>query len=307
MFYIDYLLEQDSSCCYQLILNDKVIGRAPIKEDFSINTSYTWKDQDNRSVVDLIRDAMRQTFKNARQLQGHMQSVVAYATGDQKMRASAYANIATGKNPIDTTYLTTPTLAHTASTYNLPTMTFIFINKEDTTKHILDAENFLWHVSGALRKQDKKNIYEGYASQVQGPKPGYKFQKNGNSKEETSSQGFKLKKGNLEVINISLQSLNVEFSRELNLDGFPQAIKITLGYKDTKRRYPADAIELVRMSGNQESYYARQNTQKTKTTKKKTKASPAKKAAPDAEETRAINTMSDQQFSDYMINEQSRI
>lgn len=265
-FYIDDLLK--SNDCYILELGGVVIGRAPINEDFTISSTYTWQQQDIRSIVDLFKDAMRQTFKNARQIQGHLQSIVAAFTGNAKLQSDAYANISSGKAPLDTSYLTIPVLTHTKAEYSIPEMKFLFFNKDDSGQHIKDAENFLWEVSavavdkvkrseevkdkkGKVVKDKNGNIvtqdYEirTYKTPRPGGKPGYYYKKSETSQPETAN-GFTIVKGNIRLTELSLQKIDVSFSKELNLKGYPQAIRISLTYQDTQRRYPADSIELLR-------------------------------------------------------------
>lgn len=262
MFYIDDLLIENE--CYILEIGGKPIGRAPIKEDLVLRSSYEWQDTDIRSVVDLFMDSMKQTFKNFRQLQGHAQQFMGRVIADDpELAREGYKNIAAGKTPLDTKYLTIPLYVRSQSAYQLPSLTFIFVNKDDGTTHLEEAEKFLWQVSGVKKGEYEKTVidentgkkevktYETYFTPSNSNKPGYVYFKDGKpgDKAETSN-GFTLRKGNLWLQDLSLSAMDFSLSKELNLQGYPQAIRITLTFKDTQRRYPAEAIKLLKMASN---------------------------------------------------------
>lgn len=262
MFYIDDLLTENE--CYILKIGDEIIGRAPIKEDFVLRSSYEWQDTDIRSVVDLFMDSMKQTFKNFRQLQGHAQQFMGRVIADDPALAKeGYKNIAEGKSPLDTKYLTIPLYVRSQSAYQLPSLTFIFVNKDDGITHLEKAEKFLWQVSGVKKgeyeetkwneetKQKETTTYETYFTPSNSNKPGYVYYKDGKPGAQAAncSTGFTLVKGNLWLQDLSLSAMDISLSKELNLKGYPQAIRITLTFKDTQRRYPAEAIKLLKMAG----------------------------------------------------------
>lgn len=265
MFYIDDLLKNNNDCYILSITpkgkDEEIIGRAPIREDFVMNNTYTWVDQDNRNIMDLIFDQMRQEFKNAQQLQGHGKSAVGWLTGNDKLYRESYGDISRGKAPLDVSYMTKPVLRSTQSAYTIPQMTFIFVNKNDSKDHIKKAEEFLWKVTAAVIKPKDPTTSEtknkdgsttitttteyGYSTPAPGYKPGYRYKENERAKAQSAS-GFTITKGNIKLTNLSLDNIQLEVSKETDLKGYPQAIKITLSYKDTQRRYPYHAIQIVR-------------------------------------------------------------